>query len=387
MKLNKDGLDLLVDYFASLDDPRIDRTKKYDMMTIIFIIIFGLGCGVRSWIGFHDLAVLNQDWLKCFIDLDSIPSKDTIARFMRAVDPVKINECFMNWMQAAVSSLKGNIIPIDGKTIRSAFDACKEKTGLHLVTAWNAQLGLSLGQVQTPEKSNEITAIPILLDMLNIDGAIVTIDAMGCQKKIAKKIIEKKGDYYLALKGNQPETLSMVKSLLDEKYEQRETFSSCCFFEASPEYGHGRIENRRAFQLPAVLIPQDLLEWSGLQSVVMVESERHDPKSKTFATERRYYLSSRPVNAREALESIRAHWGIESMHWQLDVTYHEDMSTIRAGNAAANLNILTKFVLSALRREGKALKLSGPRMQRYFAHTSQIALREKVLFGQPLSEQ
>ncbi|MBR4422682.1 MAG: ISAs1 family transposase [Mailhella sp.] len=387
MKLNKDGLDLLTEYFASLTDPRIDRTKKHDMMTIIFIIIFGLGCGVRSWIGFHDLAVLNQDWLKCFIDLESVPSKDTIARFMRAVDPVRINECFMNWVQAAVRSLRGNIIPIDGKTIRSAFDACKEKTGLHLVTAWNAQLGLSLGQVQTPERSNETSAIPILLDMLNIEGAIITIDAAGCQKKIAKKIIEKKGDYFLALKGNQPETLSAVKSLLEEQYAQREAFGSQCFFEESPEYGHGRIENRRAFQLPVALIPQDLSEWSGLQSVIMVESERHDPRSKTFTTERRYYLSSRPVNAREALEAIRAHWGIESMHWQLDVTYHEDFSTIRAGNAAANLNILTKFVLSALRREGKALKLSGPRMQRYFAHPSQIALREKVLFGQPLSAQ
>ena len=117
----------------------------------------------------------------------------TIARFMRAVDPVKINECFMNWMQAAVSSLKGNIIPIDGKTIRSAFDACKEKTGLHFITAWNVQLGLSFGQVQAPEKSNEITAIPLLLDMLNIEGPIVTIDAMGCQKKIAKKSSRKRG--------------------------------------------------------------------------------------------------------------------------------------------------------------------------------------------------
>ena len=183
---------LIIEYFSEIEDHRVDRTKKHNMFTIIFVVIFGLACGVKSWIGFADNALLNKDWLLKYLKVDSLPSKDTIARFIRTVDPIKINECFMNLVNDFVSSLKGMTVPIDGKTMSSAFKNAERKNGLHLISAWCTELGLCLGQTKTEEKSNEIEAIPKLIDMIKVKEAVITIDAIGCQTNIIDAISQKK---------------------------------------------------------------------------------------------------------------------------------------------------------------------------------------------------
>lgn len=384
--MNKKQKDeLFIETFSLLQDNRVDRTKKYPLIYIILIVLFGIAAGAVSWRGLVLVAQLNKKWISNFIKIDCVPSKDTIARVMRSIDPVKLNECFVNWVTASLPSLDGMTVPIDGKTVRSAFTTGMEKSPLHMVSAWCTELGVCLGQVKTDEKSNEITAIPILLEMLNAKGAVVTMDAMGCQTDIARLIRKKRAHYILAVKRNQTDTLNAIKAVLDKHYDDKNYPLDDCYFEAEPEAGHGRIDTRKILQLPVKLVPFDLSRWHGIQSVIMVEAERHSKKTATYSTERRYFISSCPVNAKQALKHVRAHWGIEAMHWQLDVTYHEDGTLKSAGYAVQNFNILNKIMLVALRKLGKSLNLSGPLMKLMFAHPTRPDIRELALFGRTIT--
>jgi predicted transposase YbfD/YdcC len=283
-----------------------------------------------------------------------IPSHDTFARVFALLDPLAFQEGFKNWVQALVDATEGRVIAIDGKTLRHSFDHAKNKSALHLVGAWAAENNLILGQQAVDRKSNEITAIPQLLEMIDVSGAIVTIDAMGCQKEIAAKIVEKKGDYVLALKGNQENLHHDVKNLflkaLENDFEGLK-HQNC----RTTDRGHGR-EATRVYYV--VEVPEDLAkrypEWKGLKTLGLAISERQVGDA-TPTVEMRFYLSSLNAKVKTFARAVRGHWKIENqLHWVLDVSFHEDTSRLREGHAPENLALIRRMAVSLLQKETTA---------------------------------
>lgn len=357
MEEEKDlGIDV---YFRDLIDPRIERTKKYPLKEIIFLTIAGVLCGANSWQQIVLVGTTKIEWFKRFYPFASgIPSHDTLGRVFSILDPKKFHDCFLRWTQAAASIVEGEIVAIDGKAIRGSSDHHTGRDAIHLVNAWGVKNGLSLGQIKVSDKSNEITAIPPLLELLAIKGAIVTIDAMGTQKEIAKAIIEKDADYMLALKGNQGNLHKEVMAYFDAKSME---FLNTPNFLETVDKGHGRIETRQFLQLQINEDMRDwcpsINDWEKMGSIVRLTSIR-DLGDK-ISQEQRYYISSLSLDVAKAAEAIRGHWGVENgLHWTLDVTFSDDASQVRKDHAPHNFGIVKKVAINALKLETSAKGLS-----------------------------
>lgn len=342
----------LLSHFKTLEDPRIDRTKRYPLIEIIFLIISATISGCEGWKSIRDFGLLKLEWLKQFLPYENgIPVDDTIARVMRKLNTKQFADCFARWIQAVTKATDGDVIAIDGKTLRRSFSTEDSKSAIHMVSAWSTANGVVLGQEKTAEKSNEITAIPELLNSLAIKGCIVTIDAMGCQKDIAEQIVKQKGDYLLALKGNQGNFHEEVASFLTIAKEAN--FKNIEYdFHEEVDAGHGRVETRRTYAIDFKKYKKHMpegLKWKKLTSLVMVETIRDGRDFRTMDT--RFYISSCPPLAAPLLSASRKHWAVEnSLHWTLDVTFKEDESRIRKEAAPENYAIFRHIALNIIRR-------------------------------------
>jgi len=343
----------LLKHFATLDDPRVDRTKRYPLVEIIFLIISATLSGCEGWKSIRDFGLMKLDWLKQFLPYENgIPVDDTIARVMRKLNTKQFENCFMSWIRDVSKVTEGDVIAIDGKTLRRSYDTAAGKSAIHMVSAWSSANGVVLGQEKTAEKSNEITAIPELLNSLAIKGCIVSIDAMGCQKEIAKQIVNKQADYLLALKGNQGNLHDDVKSFFSIAKE--ESFKNVVHsFHEEVDVGHGRTETRRAYAVDINKYKKHFAtaaDWKKLTSIVMIESVREGTNINTKDT--RFYISSCHASAELLLNTSRKHWGVEnSLHWTLDVTFREDESRIRKGASPENYAIFRHIALNIIRKD------------------------------------
>ena len=331
--------------FIQIDDPRSHINQLHKLEDILLIGIISVICAADTWKNMETYAKAKEDFLRTFLELPhGIPSDDTFNRVFSSIDSEQFESCFIQWVSHLVDLSDGEIIPIDGKTIRGAKSKGK-KSPIHMVSAWSTENNLVLGQVKVSEKSNEITAIPKLLELLVIKGCTITIDAMGCQQDIAAKIIELEADYVLAVKENQKQ---LHQDILEEF-----KFGKNIEIDISLEGDHGRIETRKCSVIRNFQFIENESNWSGLRSIVKIESIRefkNSDKPKEYAT--RYYISSRSSNAKQMQRAIRLHWGIEnSLHWVLDVAFSEDASRKRAGNASQNFSVLSKIALNLLKNE------------------------------------
>lgn len=337
-------------HFDDLPDPRVTGRCDHELLDVVVISILAVICGADGWEDIHEFASMREQWLRGFLPLpNGIPGVDTYRRLFAALNPEAFHRCFSSWVQEAMRGSESKLVAIDGKTARRSFAKEDDKKALHLVSAWCAENNVVLGQVATRAKSNEITAIPELLELLDLRGATVTIDAMGCQTAIAEKIVDGGADYVLGLKGNHPTLCGDVKDFFVSA--QQDDFSTTTHDSHETVDGeHGRIEVRRVVASDDIDWLDERKRWKDLQSVVMVESER-TANGKT-STEQRFYLSSLPANASLLGERIRGHWAIEnSLHWVLDMAFDEDRCRIRRRNAPDNFALLRKIAVNLLKRE------------------------------------
>jgi len=345
---------LLLAHLGKINDPRIDRTKDHLLIDILTIAVCASICGADSWTEMEEFGEAKEAWFRSFLTLpNGIPSHDTFRRVFMLIKPTEFQQVFLAWVKEVAKEVGAEVVSVDGKLLRGSRtrQARKDaKEGLRIVSAWASENSLVLGQVKTHEKSNEITAIPELLRVLELKGGIVTIDAMGCQTQIAEQIIEQEADYVLALKGNQG---CLHKDVEDYFYgAQKIGFKQIAYsFTETVEKGHGRIETRRLWTTEDVEWLSQKEKWAGLKSIVMVESIR-EIIGQVASVERRYFISSLAADAKETLRAVRGHWGIENqLHWVLDVAFREDHCQIKDANAAENMATLRHFVLNLLKQE------------------------------------
>jgi len=345
-------------HFNQVSDPRVERTRKHLLTDIITIAICATICGADSWTEIEEFGKAKQEWLELFLELpNGIPSHDTFGRVFAAIDPGQFKSGFASWMAAVHQVTAGEIIAIDGKKLRRSHNKKLGKAAIHMVNAWAVNNHLVLAQEKVDDKSNEITAIPEVLSKLMLKGCIVTIDAMGCQKKIARQIIVQGGDYVISLKGNQGHLLEDVTGLFASA--EKINFQNVAHdYTRTVNKGHGRIEVRECWTITDFApwgCVRKLADWEKLQTVIKVRSERHINDQMTEET--RYFIASIENDASLALSAVRGHWGIEnSLHWVLDIAFREDESRISAGFAAENMAVLRQISVNLLKQE-KTLKV------------------------------
>ena len=353
----------LAHHFADLTDPRIDRSRLHELLDIVAIAICAVVAGADSRDDIEDFGNARIDWLGTFLELpNGIPSHDTFRRLFERLDPAEFQKGFLGWIGALHEATERQVIAIDGKSLRRSFDRAGGKSALHLVHAWATANHLLLGQVAVDQKSDEITAIPVLLEMLWISGAIVTIDAMGCQKEIARTIRGREADYILALKANHERLFEQVVAFWDRACA-RLMKGPDIVYDREWSQGHGRTEARRCWATSDLDWLEGREEWKDLKSVVFIESERFIGES--LSVETRYYLSSLPNDARLLNQAVRSHWGVEnSLHWVLDVTFDEDRSRIKKENAPENFGLLRRLALCLLKKESSSKRsIKGRRLR------------------------
>ena len=345
----------LLDHFAKLTDPRVERTKEHKLIDILTIAICGMICGADNWVAIEQYGNSKQEWLKQFLELpNGIPSHDTFGRVFRRIDPKEFEQCFRSWVKAIAQIVPGEIVSIDGKTLKHSGSKAKGKKAIHLVNAWATEQRLILGQAKVNDKSNEITAIPELITVLELSGCLVTIDAMGTQTQIAQLIQDKGADYCLALKGNHKYLHERVIQLFDRGEAQDWSGVEHDFYRTINK-GHGRTEIRRYWTMPVTELFFDPDQWVGLKSIGLVESVRKID-TETI-TNKRYYLNSFSSNAKMLAHAVRSHWGVENnVHWLLDVAFREDDCPVHSDHAPENLAQLRKMALNLLSRE-KSVKI------------------------------
>jgi predicted transposase YbfD/YdcC len=339
----------LVYHFGSLKDPRVMGRTRHKLVDILVIAICGVICGADDWVSISDFGKAKEAWFRGFLELpNGIPSHDTFGRTFSLLSPEAFRESFLSWIRSLTDVFEG-LVAIDGKTLRRSHNRRDGTAAIHMVSAWAGEHGLVLGQVKTDEKSNEITAIPELLRALSINGCLVTIDAMGCQKAIAKQIVEQGGDYLLALKGNQSKLADEVEAVFSAA-DSVGYHGYAVDYHETKERNRGRQEIRRYWSLAAEDLLVNAEAWTTLNMIGMVESERS--VNGQTSIEYRYYISSITANAVEFARGVRGHWGIENgLHWVLDVALREDDCRVRKGDAPENMAILRHIAVNALKQE------------------------------------
>ena len=340
----------IADHFSELEDPR-RQNRRHLLIDIITIAICGAICGADGWSEIELFGQAKYNWFKQFLELPhGIPSHDTFGRVFGLIDAKQFQKRFIEWIKAIHELTQGQVVAVDGKKLRRSYDRGSDKDAIYVVSAWASENRLVLGQVKVDAKSNEITAIPQLLELLEISGCIVTTDAMGCQKDIGRQVIEKEADYVLDVKGNQEGLHTAIQELFD--FEEEESFAECDYHKTVNK-GHGRIEIRECWTTSApdyLWYLPNLDRWEGLRSIVMLKSERQSNQGSTI--EYRYFISSLESDAKQALYAARTHWSIENeVHWVLDVAFREDDSRVRTGNADQNLALLRRMALNLLKQE------------------------------------
>lgn len=344
----------LLEAFAELRDPRV-RECEHKLEELLLVAICAVISGAESWTSVSEWGRLKLDWLRQHLPFaNGVASHDTFGRVFTLLSANQFEKCFMRWIRCVCPGTAGEHIAIDGKSVRRSHDG--ERGPIHLVSAWSSSAGLTLGQIKTADKSNEITAIPELLEALNIQGAVISIDAMGCQHDIATRIVQGGADYVLGVKDNQPTLAEVIREWFDSAFAG--SMDRPFWDDLQVEKDHGRIETRRCVVTNDVAwLKEQGQHWTGLQSLVMVESTRdllHGNGTRTCRSERRYYISSLPAKAALLGKTVRAHWGIEnSMHWVLDVAFREDDCRIRTGDAPQNFAILRRIALNLLKGDSK----------------------------------
>jgi predicted transposase YbfD/YdcC len=371
--ITMNGLSLL-QHLAIISDPRQQGKVEHKLSDILFLAIVAVIGGAEGWEEIEDFGIDHLDWLRQYGDFENgVPVHDTIARVMGMISAKQLQKCFAAWMKDCHEATEGDVIAIDGKTLRRSYNKGKRKGAIHMVSAFSAANQVVLGQVKTAEKSNEITAIPELLDLLSIRGCLVTIDAMGCQRAIAQKVIDKGADYLLVVKGNQP----MLEAAFDNYFRLEMLQSSEGDTYSTQESGHGRKETRLSLVNDDMSLLGDLaLEWPEIKTLGIVAAIRQEGNNPATDMSVRYYISSAKLSAQEMLEATRAHWSIESqLHWRLDVGMREDDCRIRREQAGENLATIRHIAFNALNGETSfkaGIKRKQKRASRNNAYLSQV---------------
>jgi predicted transposase YbfD/YdcC len=346
-------LGALVDHFSDLEEPRSDN-RSHLLLDIIVIAICAAICDANAWTDVELFGQAKEQWFRSFLELPhGIPSHDTFSRVFARIDAEQFQERFRDWIAAVEERTEGEIVALDGKQLRRSHDKAAGKKAIYMVSAWASENSLVLGQRKVDDRSNEIKAVPQLLEMLEVSGCIVTTDAMNCQVATAKKVIENDADYVFVVKDNQPRLLETIQGLFDDPDEMRWVD---CDYERTVDGNHGRIETRKCWTTsdPEYLAYIDsFADWPGLQSIGMIEAKRRTNEGTTV--KRRYFISSLASNAKQLLDAVRTYWGIENkLHWVLDLAFREDESRIRKGNGPQNSAVLRHIALNQLRREDTA---------------------------------
>ena len=362
LALEKPRKAMILEFFSELTDPRLDRRKRHLLEDIVVLAICGILGGADDWVGIEAFGKEKYQWFKQFLALpNGIPSHDTFSRVFSLLSPDEFQACFTRWIHAIAIKTKGQVVPIDGKTLRRSHDRGHGQSAIHMVSAWASENRLVLGQLKTDAKSNEITAIPELLQVLDISGCIITIDAMGCQKNIAEIIIKKEADYVFALKANHENLFKEVTAAFAKAESNNFQDAALDYYETTTK-DHGRLEIRRYWVMNNLSEFKHIAAWKNIRLIGMVESER-TVRGKT-KIERRYYISSLEKNASLFAKAVRLHWGIEnSVHWVLDMAFREDESRVRKGHGPENLAILRHIALNLLRDDSTRLGIKNKRLR------------------------